>query len=453
MVVLINSPVFTKNDRAFNDPKMPLGLAYIASFLKSHNIDVEVLDAEAEEMSITQILLRLQGINPDYIGINCLSINTTSVINLSKKIKALFPETLVIVGGVHITLSGSLILRQCPEIDLAIMGEGEYPFYQIVSGTNYEDIPGLIYRSGGNIIENNIVVRINNLDELPFPALGLFPTDIYFKNRKTINLLASRGCPYSCIFCASPKLWKQRVIFRSAKNVIDEINSHMKRFSITDYHFLDDDFFSWPEQEMGIFFDFAKQKKITWRAIGRIDKLKKLKLFKHLAESGCYKLTFGIESGSKRIQSYLGKRLDISIAPEIIENCSKQDIQTKAFFMYGFPDETHEEMKQTLNFALLLRSKGLSDAIFLPVMPYYGTALYNRIHKLDDLSYDSEVDNVHFCYDWQNSYSERFNNLRKYSYIPIIGPNKTISSNEIREFIKVSYNYFYSDICINLMNR
>jgi len=442
MVVLINAPL--RLSTPTSDRKMPLGLLYIASYLRASSIDVFVLDLSILGLNRDQIIEEIKRLKPDIVGLNCLSLNVETVLNLAQTIKSNFPRALVVVGGTHPTLSGTSLLELSTAVDVLVFGEGEEPMLRLAQDPDrMEDIPGIAFRRNGKIIQTPRSPRIMNLDSLPFPAVDLLPLEKYWKREKVISLLASRGCPNKCIFCASPAIWGRTVTRRSPENVLKEIQTRIKEFDIRDFHFLDDEFLGWGEENLRIFCSGARELGIKWRAIGRIDQLKNYELIKTLAESGCYKLTFGIESGVQDFQRFMGKNIDLRIVPEIIHQCQGAGIVTKAYFMLGFPTEKLEEMLATINFAVSLKRVGLSDAVFLPLMPYYGTSLFRYLQKRDRT--DLFRSRTEIADDWASSQGIVCEKLKKYSYYPENSANEFLDGKELRELIRYAYQRFYHE--------
>lgn len=451
MVILVNVPLkfHSKYNYVLDDSKMPLGLTYLASFLKSNNIDVKIVDSLAKNLTINETMEEIKKYKPDFIGLNCLSLNQNEVFNLIKTIKFNLPNVPVIVGGIHPTLAKSRLLEENDYIDVLVIGEGEISLLDLINNyNNKEEVAGIIYKNKNKVIETQKRPRITNLDSLPFPAIHLLPIDLYLKKEKRISIIASRGCPYNCKFCASPIIWKRKVYCRTPENVIKEIKENISKYNIYNYQFLDDEFFNWPYKELIKFLELAKQLNIKWRAIGRIDILNKLNYFYpnfiiNLKESGCYKLTFGIESGSVRIQKFMGKNINLNIVEDVIHYCNKVGIETKAYFMIGFPTESPDEIYETINLSLKLKKVGLKYAVFLPVMVYYGTDLYNYIIKKEPNYKARDVNDVLLVEDYDESlYINKL--LKRYSYLPKQSINEFYNNKEIRKIIKYAYKQFYS---------
>lgn len=452
MVVLINAPLkFTYKENYLDDSKMPLGLVYLASYLRYKNIDVKIIDAYAQNLSLSEIINQVKIYKPEFIGINCLTFNQEVVIKIVNELKLSFSNTPIIVGGVHPTLSKSKLIELNKNIDILVFGEGEITLSDLILDyKNKNEVSGIIYRDKEKLIENPKRPRIENLDILPLPALDLLPLDLYLEKEKRLSIISSRGCPYNCIFCASPVLWEKNITRRSIDNVISEIKIHIRKYNIENFQFLDDEFFNRPFGELKKLINEIKKLNIKWRAIGRIDILKILNdidqtFIKNLADSGCYKLTFGIESGSKRIQKFMGKNIKLDLIPDIISECNKFGIETKAYFMLGFPTETYKEIQQTIDLSLELKKAGLNYAVFLPVMAYYGTTLYKYFKNNKNFSNDL-LNNTELIKDFDVETTDYILKLlKRYSYIPKFSANEYFNKIEIRNIIKCAYKLFYED--------
>lgn len=186
----------------------PFGLAYIAAVLRDNKIPVRILEANANDLSYSQITEEIRKEIPDFIGIT----TTTCLFNEAKKLAGLVKQVnskiKVIVGGIHPTSLPNETLKECNDIDVVCRGEGEFTMLELAQGKKLERIKGISYRKGKKIIHNKARELIQNLDILPFPARDMLPMNAYYsagaKKLPSDYILSSRGCPYSCIFCLHP---------------------------------------------------------------------------------------------------------------------------------------------------------------------------------------------------------------------------------------------------------
>lgn len=389
-----------------------LGLAYIASYLKKNGVDVKIIDAAAEGinhkikvgnkirfgLSEKEIKKRIKAFSPDIVGITCISTPHSSDAHQAARIvKEVNGKILVIMGGAHPSSNPQEVLKD-KNIDIAVRGEGEVTFLEIIrkfeKGEKLDNVLGTFIRKGRNIFGNPPRPLIENIDSLPFPARDLLPMAVYFnedkknsqyemRNRVT-SMVTSRGCPGDCVYCSVKVIWGRLWRGRSPKNVVDEIESLIKDYKVNGISFLDDSISVNAQRLEGICDEIIKRKlDIKWTTPNGIaiwllskEQIKKMK------EAGCYRLTFGLESGNKEIlNNFIGKYYDYKKAKELISYCSSIGLWTVGTFIIGFPYETRKQIEDTIRFAI---STDLDFAVFYIANPRKGTAMY-EIYKQEGL--------------------------------------------------------------------
>ncbi len=216
-ITLLNPPLNQNTSRRlgpiagnlfYNSP--PLGLCYLAAVLKEKNHEVEIIDAAVEGLSVDKVIRRITNFSPRIVGMTTFTVSTHSSYELAREIKARLPEAKIVIGGPHITSNPGDLLEH-PEIDIAVIGEGEITFKELIEsldkGADIDGIKGLAYNVDGKIFFAPPRGFISDLDILPFPARHLVPIRLYKpqpndqKRLPKLSMISSRGCPYSCIFC------------------------------------------------------------------------------------------------------------------------------------------------------------------------------------------------------------------------------------------------------------
>tara|TARA_Y100000310_G_scaffold295590_1_gene327107 strand:- start:757 stop:2220 length:1464 start_codon:yes stop_codon:yes gene_type:complete len=363
----------------------PLGLAYIAAMLRKDNIKVKIIDSNAENIGIENILLRVKNEDPDLIGLTSVTPTIKLCCQLSSEIKKILPDVPIVVGGVHPSLAPNETLKDNPNIDFLIIGEGEYTFPDLIKSLNEKSdlkkVDGLVWKKD-RVIVNKKREFINDLDKLPFPARDLLPNEKYksieFDNFTTI--IAMRGCPASCIYCAVPSFCGKELRKRGVKNVIEEIEDCIQNYGVKSFSFLDDTFtydVKWVEEFCNKMEEKSLNKKVKWLCLTRVDTIS-LPLLKKMKSAGCYKIELGIESGSPRILKEIGKGITVEQIKEGFEVAKKAGMVTMAFAMVGFPFETEKDILMTKD---LIKE---TDPSFLQVSyatPYPGTSFYEYCKK------------------------------------------------------------------------
>ncbi len=377
-ILLINPSSITVQ----NTP-IPFGIAYLASFLEKNNFSVKILDLAVKKMSEGEILESIKQIKPKKIGVTCMSVHAGFIKSLTKKIKENF-DIQIILGGIHPTALPKKSLKNFPDVDILVIGEGELTILELMRKRNLDKIRGIAYRKGNKIKINKPREFIKDLDILPFPARHLLPDIKNYRmgfdwegRTPAATIFSSRGCPFNCIYCASKVMWKQRVRFRSAENVLKEIDYLVKKYKIKEVLFYDDHFVLNKPRLKEICMGLIKRKyDLTWCCLSRVESLD-LKTARLMKKAGCHMISFGVESGSQKILDNMEKRVKVESIINAFETCRKSGINTKASFIFGAPGEDYQTIKETRE----IIKKILPDYIWIFIMtPMPGTKLY-ELHE------------------------------------------------------------------------
>lgn len=441
-VILINTPYYDQygENNPELDPKMPLGLLYLASTLIQHKVPVRIIDANMEKMRLHEIITNIKHNPCNVLGMNVLASNIDTVLSIATSVRQILPNTIIILGGIQASVAYAEILLNCSSVDVCVLGEGELTMIDLLTLEKLEDVKGIAFRGkNGEIITTPPQNRILNLDRLPFPSWELLPIRKYL-NHGRMNIMASRGCSNNCTYCTSRNLWHSRMSWRTPCNVISEMMECYTRFGVTEFHFLDDNFLFWPR--LDDFIIAVIDKKFKWRCIGRIEAISET-LASNLGKAGCDSITFGIETGNPRLQKAIDKNLNLDAVPTAIEACAKAGIAVKSYFMLGFPTETLEEMNATIKFAKDLRRNGLKDVMFLPVIPYRGTKLFEQV--LNEKGNHPNLGRISIRAQ-SNSYGlsgQALRNFNKCAYYPTISASLNTTGEELVSYIANAYKSFY----------
>ncbi len=383
----------------------PLGIMYLASYIRSKfNVSIHIINQKLDNDSNDSIIKAARDFEADIIGLSVMSTGAHSLPYLTQNIKLALPGTLIVLGGPHVSSFESLSMES-NSADVAVQGEGEIAFDKIINAylnkLPFSDIPGIYWRDNNNTIVHNpgAVPFIQDLDKLPFPAYDLIDLDKYGKiqamtpvpRRRYASLFSSRGCPYNCIYCHN--IFGGTFRFHSAERIIAEIEHIKKKYSISDFEFLDD-IFNLKRERLVDFASLALKKDLRLELAFpngvRTDIFRKDEL-DMLIESGLYFASFPLESGSPRIQKFIGKNLNIEKYRENVLYAVSRGVFSNGFAMLGFPTETAEEMQMTID---VICSSKLHTASFFTVTPFRNTELYRIIEnistqKLSQVNYDN----------------------------------------------------------------
>jgi len=377
--VLINPPQNTKY------PQPPIGLASIAAVLEKEGYNVEIIDANALQLSDSDIV-RETG-DADVVGITAMTPYINSAVRIIKELKKEKSGSAVILGGAHVTVLSEETLSNVSEIDIVVRGEAEETVRELYgvleSGSSLQNVHGITYRANGEPKSTPATPPIMELDSLPFPAYHLLPLNSYKLHpphgRKLpfMAMLTSRGCPYNCIFCSKP-IFGRQLRSQSPQRIVSEIEYLEERFGIQEIAFYDDIFTLDNKRITKLTKEFRKHNlNIPWTCETRVDLITE-ELLEEMKRAGCYMIAYGIESGSQNILNNLRKKITIEQAREAVKMTHNTGIQSVGYFMLGSPGEAPTTIRQTIDFAKRLP---LDFAQFSITVPYPGTDLYSLYLK------------------------------------------------------------------------
>ena len=425
------------------DIKPPLNLLYLASYLKANGRSVELIDVRGDDLTFDDTLERLRQIGPKFLGLPFYQGTEEPTLRLARAIKADLPECHTIAGGPLATAVAKRLVS-LPEIDVLVVGEGELALKSILDEPkeHWGKIPGTATVSADGVFhQHKARAVIDNLDELPHLDYSFvdYPKYIAFQKSmripQSVFMTISRGCHYRCTYCATPVLWPGKVRRMSVERVIEEIKWQQDKYPGLTMAFMDDSFFA-DRKWLLSFFEAVEPLKISYATIGRADHLKPEDVDK-LAETGCVYVSMGVETGNAQIQKEIKKRLSLERVAPVVERLSKHGIYAKCFFMLGFPGETPAQMAETINFAVNLRSRGMSDCIFFPVNLYAGTELAER-HGVDFMKSQIYLPEGNQNRDTvPQDVSE--NRLWRYSSVPAAHINEYLTPDDLVRLVKLAY--------------
>lgn len=385
-VLLINPrPLATGINEATIE--VPLGILYIASFLESKGFNCKVLDANAMSLGIEEIIKNVIELSPLLIGISINAFSYQAALTYARQIKKNLPDAIIILGGPQATSAPDLCLEN-HGIEAVVCSEGEFPTYRIIDNLKkqnhpFKDVPGVVYKMGGQIIYNPPATRILDLDSLPFPAYHLLPNLRYYRAfvRKWpfMGIVTSRGCPYQCTFC-SKSVFGNRVAFRSPENVISEIEFLTRSMGIRQIDILDDNFTSDRgrcEKICDLLIKKSIKISINLQSGVRIDNIDR-DLLLLLKKAGVFKIAFGVESGDEDILGAIRKNTDPERILMVGRWAREAGMVVIGFFMLGLPYENSKTLQKTIDFA---KKMNPHFANFMITIPFYGTPLYSLVEE------------------------------------------------------------------------
>jgi len=382
----------------------PLGIAYISAVLLQNGYEVSILDSVIEGfteeltlkdgrvrygLSSEEIARRVAAFNPDFVGVSCLFSSQHDLAEeVMKLVKDVNPGIVTAAGGYHPTFLPEQVIAN-DNLDFIVLGEADFSIMSLMKALESGDMSkadGVVYKQDGKI--HTVPKRgfIEDLDSIPYPARHLLPMDKYsgegtahgdsIEATPYTPVMTSRACVISCSFCASRDFWGKKYRTRSAKNVVDEIEHLVKDYGIREIHFEDDNLTADKKRAKEIFRMMLDRKlNIPWAtpngiALYTLDD----EMIELMKESGCYRISLAVESGCQEVlDKIIEKPLKLDKVRAQVKKIKEVGLRTHAWYTIGYPDETLEQIYETIRYA---KELGTEYASFNIVAPLPGSKVY-----------------------------------------------------------------------------
>ena len=360
----------------------PLGLLYVAGALEQAGHKVHIIDAEPQMLALDVIFQNILALSPEFVGLTATTPEIHGVEELCRMIKTHHHNIITIVGGAHISAVPRETLENCPQIDYAVVGEGELSAVHVVNNLPQE-----------RIIRSK---DIDCVDDVPLPARHLINYEWYKypwpgKGLVNMDVLESiRGCPFMCTFC-SVRGAKPRA--RDVVKVVDEIEDSYKKYGTKLFMFFDDTLTVNQQHVFNLCDEIIKRglnKKLVFYANTRANTTTPEMLNK-LIEAGVTEMSMGVETGSDEMMKAIRKGCTTQQYKQVYQWMYQKGLQTRASFIVGLPYETHETVRQTIDFSKKIDLMRCSVNI---LTPYPGTQTYKQAMAHDGLHL--------ICSDWKD---------------------------------------------------
>jgi len=406
-VFLANAPYFLEErygKLASVGATLPhLGLLMLGAVLRNAGHRIRILDASAQSTGYEYTLKEVKKFRPDIIGLTAVTPSIIKTVKLASMIKDLYPSIPIVIGGPHLTAVPEQTLSDYHVFDYGVVGEGENTIIELVealsAGKTPSNISGLAFRENGKVHFSPPRPTIKDLDVLPFPAWDLldgFPVRYHpalFKYKKlpSTHIISARGCPNKCIFCDT-SVFSRQIRFHSSEYVLEMIGYLKKNFGIKEIIFEDDQFLIKKKRVARICEGILKAKwNISWCCSGRVNSVNDLELLNLMKRSGCWQISYGIESGNQKILDFAKKAITIDQIEKAVRLTHKAGILSKGYFIFGLPYETEETMKKTIRFA---NSIPLNDISAFTLTPFPGSEMYDIAEQHGTIDKDFEKMNL-----------------------------------------------------------
>ena len=416
-----------------------LGLGYLAAYLMREGHEVRVLDAKNEPVTDEILREHVTKFQPEIFGVTSMTHEIYSAAEACAVVKKSHPEIWTVVGGAHTSALPERTLQEFAPIDIVVDGEGEITMTEMMAAKargarpqDLGDVLGLAFRANGGVQLTGKRPWLEDLDALPFPAWELFPEGISW------GVMSTRGCPFGCKFCQ--RVLGRKMRLRSVDNVLAEMEAIEDRLGERDIWFRDETFglnTRWLDEFLEKLTERNRRKGyvLAWGCNSRVN-VADFERYKRMKETGCYRVSFGVESGDAAILKKICKEITPSMAVEAIASAQKAGLRAAAFFILGHPGETWRTALKTMRLAAKCRA----DSIAVGVMvPYPGTEVWGMARAGQDgyrlLSEDWRVYDKYFggalavdglsqrklallqslTYVWYFLYNMKFRQLRRFA--------------------------------------
>jgi len=377
-----------------SQPFLPLGVAYLASSLEEEDFDVRVIDLTftiQQKLGLKSVRKAILSLRPDAVGISTYTSTIPFTYQLADAIKDEMRETPVILGGPHVSALPQRTLKECSSIDAVIIGEGEHSFPLFLKSLlsnglskELENLKGVLFRHGDDIVGDQNPVYIENVDFLPFPARHLFDLERYkkasylfsAKQYPVTQIITSRGCPHSCLFCTRINNG-HKFRARSSKNIVLEL-IQLKEYGFNEIEIVDDSFTEDRSRVLEICRGI-KEKNLNLSfslpngvRVDRVDR----ELLLSMYQAGFYSISFGVESGDDNVLKINRKGFSVEQIKNAVLTAKRIGFVVKLFTIVGLLGSSVESEEKTLK---LIRESEADYAVTSVCTPYPGSPLWDEI--------------------------------------------------------------------------
>ena len=379
MRVLLVNPYYPISET----PSPPLGLAYLASALEAAGVEVKILDLVVFPYSRRILKSLLKDFAPQMVGITAVTMTFDNAIQVIKDVKTIEPQILTVMGGPHVTFCAQDTLKDYPDLDVVVLGEGENTMVELIRAADckhrWNDINGIAFRKGATVQQTAARDFIQDLDTLPAPARHLLALGRYRVLGMPVSMITSRGCPFKCIFCVGRKMVGAKVRYRNPQRVVDELQD-LSTLNFHQINIADDLFTANKTHCTAVCDEIIKRKaRMRWTSFARVDTVTD-EILTRMKAAGCTAVSFGIESGNEKILKAIKKGITPRQVVDAVKLCRRAGITPYGSFILGLPGETPQTIDETLEFGKQLKKLGLSFGFHL-LAPFPGTEVRNHAQR------------------------------------------------------------------------
>lgn len=408
---------------------IPVAIGCLAAYLKKHGIKVRTVDEELVDITPSVLRELTEGLDKPYIfGLSCLTAHVVRSYQLAEMIKAEFPDSIVVAGGLHPTILPEEVLNT-GYIDYVVRGEGEEVLLQLHNALRGTSDParlrGISFKRDGQIIHNPDAPLIPNLDDIP-----MFPYELFNHPKYDMGfIISSRGCPYKCTYCSQRIMTGTTYRYKSIERIIEELDTLIKRFGQDQIAFFDDNFCVQRSRVVNLcnaIIEAGLDKKCAFFVQTRADNFTP-DIVPIMAKAGFKAVGFGLETGVNRLAEIIGKGETVEQHLEAVELAKKHGMETSLFMIFGLPTETKEDRETS---SRVVQSANVEASKYNNLIPYPGTPMFDSVKN---------GDRIHIEPSWSNFNSSLSVTRSIFDKTPIPYVPETTSEYELKRDI-IKYN-------------
>lgn len=383
------APIMNREDRCQQPtgetiiipPLPPVDMMSLSAIAKKRGYETKFKDYSLKGETVYDFIRDLRAYKPDFLVLNVASTTLEKDLSILKEAKDLLDDTIVIVKGAIFNFNSYSILQQYPEIDIALRGDIEPVFDEIIQYVNLKEIKGLTYQVENKITSTQDRELEKDLNFMPILDRDLIDNNFYIRPdtlRPQTIIRVSKGCPNHCFFCLASPLNGKTVRFKDPELIVKEIKECIEKYEIRDFIFWSDIFNSnndWVQRLCRLIID--ENLKINFSTNTRVDTVD-FETLCLMRKAGCSLVSIGIESGSQEILDKIGKKININQIKSAIKTIKKAKIQIYAYYVIGLPWETKETISKTYKLAKELNTHYAS---FYTAAALWGTRFYDYVKK------------------------------------------------------------------------
>jgi len=364
----------------------PFFLAYAAAVLEQAGVEVRLVDAIAAGIETGAFLREIADLGPDLVLLETSTPSLYSDLALSQEINRQVPTAKLALCGPHVSALPVQTLEMTQVVDFVLVGEYEYTLRHLAAclegGEHLGEVLGLAWRDAdGRVRLNPRRPLIQKIDELPWPARHLLPMQRYRDNfaglpMPGLQMWASRGCPFRCIFCVWPKVMYGGQAYRARDpvDVADEMEQTTRCYNLCSVSFDDDTFDIGKPRILKLCSEIQQRNLgLPWTAMARADTADR-EMIEAMAGAGLYAIKYGVESGVQELVDAAGKSLDLKRVKETVRITQDLGVKVHLTFTLGLPGETEDTIQRTIDFATDMNADSVQFSI---ATPYPGTTYYD----------------------------------------------------------------------------